>query len=73
MSGGDWFVVLFVGIIFILGIYGGIKLFLWNKRDHEKMMARNEELKKPEDDVRERHDAKTASNAGTDGNDQSKT
>mgnify|MGYP001243774086 CR=1 FL=1 len=45
MSAGDWFVILFVAVIFCLGIYGGIKLFRWNMRDHNKMMDKNEELK----------------------------
>ena len=68
MSGGDWFVVIFVGVIFCLGIYFGIKLFLWNKRDHEKMMQRNQDLKtKKEEDVRERNDGETAGDAGPDG------
>lgn len=46
MSIGDWVIAISIGIIFCLGVYGGIRLFRWNKRDHERMMARNEELKK---------------------------
>ena len=51
MSVGDWFVILFVAVIFCLGIYGGIKLFRWNMRDHNKMMDKNEELKQEKDPI----------------------
>jgi len=66
MSLGDWFVVIFVGLIFCLGILGGIKLFKWNMKDHEKMMDKNKALKNKED-VRKRNDGETSGHAGPDG------
>lgn len=49
MSGGEWFVFIFVGLAFIGGVYGGIRLFRANQRDRERMKQRNEERTKNEE------------------------
>ena len=68
MSGGDWFVALFVGSIFFLGIYGGFKLFMWNKKNHESLMIKNQESKNSAD-VRKRNDGETTGHARSNGTD----
>ena len=67
MSLGDWILASFIGIIFCLGVYFGIRLFRWNKKDHEAMMARNEERKNQLEDVREGSNGEAGSDAGPDG------
>lgn len=45
MSGGEWFVFVFVGIVFCIMIYVGIRLFLWNQRDRKRLDEKNNRLK----------------------------
>lgn len=66
MNGGEWFVVLFVGSIFFLGIYGGFKLFMWNKKNHEALMSKNQQSKISAD-VRKRNDGEDPGHAGSNG------
>lgn len=49
MSGGEWFVFIFVGLLFCVGVYGGIRLLKMNQRERAKMQKRNEERMKKED------------------------
>jgi hypothetical protein len=35
MSNGEIFVFSFVAIVFILGIYAGVRLYKWNKKDRQ--------------------------------------
>ena len=42
MSPGEYLITIFVLLIFILGIYGGIKLLRWNLKDMKAKEKRNQ-------------------------------
>ena len=70
MSLGDILLVVFIATIFSLGVYGGIRLFRWNKKDHERMVAKRKAIREEnlkEENVWKRNDGETASDAGADG------
>ena len=41
MSLGEYLIAIFIAIIFILGIYGGVKLLRWNLKDMKAKEERN--------------------------------
>ena len=45
MTLGEYLITGFVVILFILGIYGGIRLFKWNKNDMRKKLEKNKKKK----------------------------
>jgi hypothetical protein len=46
MTLGEYLIVGFVVTLFILGIYGGIRLYKWNQNDMRIKLDRNKEKKK---------------------------
>ncbi|MDG2369368.1 MAG: hypothetical protein P8M12_01885 [Flavobacteriales bacterium] len=46
MTPGEYLITGFVITIFILGIYGGLRLYKWNKNDMLKKLEKNKEKKK---------------------------
>ena len=46
MTPGEYLITGFVIIIFILGIYGGLRLYKWNRNDMRKKLEKNIEKKK---------------------------
>ncbi|MBL4704461.1 MAG: hypothetical protein JKY54_08060 [Flavobacteriales bacterium] len=45
MGLGEGILATIIGIVFFLGVYLGIKLFLKNKKDHDKMQAKNKAIR----------------------------
>ena len=46
MTLGEYLITGFVVILFILGIYAGLRLFKWNQKDMKKKLDLNKEKKK---------------------------
>ena len=46
MTPGEYLITGFVITIFILGIYGGLRLYKWNKNDMLKKLEKKKEKKK---------------------------
>ncbi len=45
MTIGEYFIFGFISIVFILGIYFGVRLYKWNQRDMKRKSERNMRIK----------------------------